>query len=325
MKELVEKREQKGDFMVETQYPISASEAVGLELYARALADDDGNGEVSYAEFTHHNKEMNDLGRDYFYTSSLPFTYEDYLTLTMASTGSWTKSMIWTDRGIVIPKEKELDKIEDSMYHSETGMALFKSQKINNAIEEFQKSKDSYPITPRSKYNLGISYHEQKRFKEAIAEFRKALELDPQNFFIHYNLGRTLLEDGQISEAITELKTAINIDGKAFIRSLLVVALLKSVPDDASEEESEPVVKECIDQVNKIIESDPRRWQSYVSMSILQGLINNIPEAVKAVLHALKINPNAAPAHYRLGEIYRQVGLAEKAIEEYLRSAKLEW
>lgn len=85
--------------------------------------------------------------------------------------------------------------------HFGKGAALYKAQKIDEAMQEFEKAiavKD--PIRKSAVYyNLGNSLYQSGRMEESLAFYKKALELNPRDFDAKYNyeLARQMLKNQQ--------------------------------------------------------------------------------------------------------------------------------
>jgi len=52
-------------------------------------------------------------------------------------------------------------------------------------------------------------------------------------------------------------------------------------------------------------------------------MLDRLPEAQAELEKAVQIDPQSAPLHFMLGQIYRREGLSEKAKSEFDRTASL--
>ncbi len=100
---------------------------------------------------------------------------------------------------------------EDSYAHYQLGNVLFRQEKKEDAIIEYQKA-----IRLDSKYALahnaiGLVYASQQQWEQAIAEYRKALSINPDYGDALTNLALTLWQQGKRDEATASLEKALNI------------------------------------------------------------------------------------------------------------------
>lgn len=106
-----------------------------------------------------------------------------------------------------------LEVTEDNyIMHNYYGRALRKQGRLDEAVEEIQKSLGLNPNYHHAYNNLGITLQGQGKFDEAEKEFRKALELKPDFPRAHDNLGIMLAKRGDLDEAIGHFARAIELN-----------------------------------------------------------------------------------------------------------------
>ena len=91
------------------------------------------------------------------------------------------------------------------------GMAFFAMNKLEDALEDFQKSIDADPKAFRSYYYKGIVYSILKQYKEAIECYTKSLEIN--EFQAHTNFRRAMAnyELGEYEQAMNDLDVALKL------------------------------------------------------------------------------------------------------------------
>ena len=104
----------------------------------------------------------------------------------------------------------------DLAVHFQSGVALYTTGQIEEAIAEFQKTV-SDPKRKVDSFNyLGCCFLHKKHFDLAITQFNKALEsgvlTSVQVKNIRYNLARAYEQAGQRAQALTEYKKIIEVD-----------------------------------------------------------------------------------------------------------------
>jgi tetratricopeptide (TPR) repeat protein len=126
------------------------------------------------------------------------------------------KANILFNQGDLTGAEKILllfiKKFPNSSYgHYQLGNVLFRQNKKEDAIKEYQKA-----ISLNSKYALaynamGQVFASQQQWSEAIAEYQKALTINPDYGDALANLALALWEQGKHQDARASLEKALNI------------------------------------------------------------------------------------------------------------------
>jgi ppGpp synthetase/RelA/SpoT-type nucleotidyltranferase len=98
-----------------------------------------------------------------------------------------------------------------AVIHKHRGMAFFAMNKLEDALEDFQKSIDADPKAFRSYYYKGIVYSILKKYKEAIECYSKSLEIN--EFQAHTNFRRAMAyyELGEYEQSMNDLDVALKL------------------------------------------------------------------------------------------------------------------
>jgi len=109
--------------------------------------------------------------------------------------------------------EEKLTKEANSSF--EQGVKLAEENKINEAVQAFQRAVDLKQDFAEAYMNLGILLFRQQKDDEAEKAFLKALELKPEDSLsinhlaeINYEKARSLIQKNKIDEALEKLKMA---------------------------------------------------------------------------------------------------------------------
>ncbi|MGB6692347.1 MAG: tetratricopeptide repeat protein [Terracidiphilus sp.] len=108
---------------------------------------------------------------------------------------------------------------------SELGESYFKSDKVDKAIEEFDKVVADEPSAHAYAY-LGLSHIYLGRFDDARQDFQNGLKLEPHNNFCLFNLGYIAERQGNSAEAETIFEKVLIVD-PGFPDALLELANLR--------------------------------------------------------------------------------------------------
>lgn len=92
------------------------------------------------------------------------------------------------------------------------GNSFLHQERVDEAVERFQKALALEPESAYSRVGLGIAYCKIGRVDEAIILFQKALEIEPNSAEAQYDLGCGLLQIGRGDEAIIHFQKALEIE-----------------------------------------------------------------------------------------------------------------
>ena len=89
--------------------------------------------------------------------------------------------------------------------------ALFRQNKLDEALIFCQKALALDPKLPETYNNLGIVLRAQKKLTEAEEMYRRALALDDKYVYVYYNLGIVLYDQKKLTEAEEMYRRALDL------------------------------------------------------------------------------------------------------------------
>lgn len=108
------------------------------------------------------------------------------------------------------------------------GNYFFNHQKMDRAIELFQKASALEPQSPGLHLALGTALSNLGRLDESIVQLRKALEINPDDAETENNLGSALLQANRVNEAIDCFQRSLEIQKTSLAYYNLGCALLRN-------------------------------------------------------------------------------------------------
>ena len=174
----------------------------------------------------------------------------------------------------------------------------------------------------------GEEYLQKRKFHDALMQFRSAVESDPDSAKAHWGLARAQENLGQFNDTLDELRKAVDLDGtnleaKAKLGNyfLLVqppmIAETEKLRDEilaadpgfieghiltasimAAQGKSDADV---VAAVNKAINLDPQRIDSYISLERLYMTRDKAPDAEAAIKRGIAASPNAVAGYTEYG------------------------
>src|SRR6266550_3716234 len=94
----------------------------------------------------------------------------------------------------------------------DTGLALYNSGKLADAIVAFKDSNKLKPNDPQTQYMLGMSYWKSKAYTQAVDSFKRAVRIKPDWDEAYFRLGLTYYVLGRTSQSNETYKTLLGLN-----------------------------------------------------------------------------------------------------------------
>ncbi|MCU1308373.1 MAG: Tetratricopeptide repeat protein [Acidobacteriaceae bacterium] len=172
---------------------------------------------------------------------------------------------------------------------------------------------------------LGYTYEQQKDYKKAIEAYRKAIEQDKENLDAMRGLAQNLLSDGQLEASIEEYKLIVEADPQDAQAQLRIAEIQRrSGKLDAA--------LESLKKAESLVQDSMEVPYNFALVYAAQGRYDDAIVTLQKLL-----DKNAKPdGHYdqsesnnravfleRLGNIYREVGKTQLAIDTFRKTLTL--
>jgi protein O-mannosyl-transferase len=193
--------------------------------------------------------------------------------------------------------------------HLRLGDALSERGRFDQAEKAYRRAVVLRPGHPGARNNLGTLYRKQKRFEEAEAEFRQLLQTSPDVIPTRLNLASLLLQRGDWEGARGEYLRALEFDhtqGKA----------QTNLGNIALQFERDPAL--ALGYFDRALEVNPGSGKGiWGGRGVALKALGRFEEAEIAYLRALEMDPGYAEVWFNLGNLYRESGRMEAAVEAY--------
>jgi tetratricopeptide (TPR) repeat protein len=204
------------------------------------------------------------------------------------------------------------------------------------------------PNVKKQKYlDSGQHYFEQQRYREAAIQFGNAVQVDPQFAQAHYRLGETLLRLQDLNHAYGELSRAVELDNSIYaahaeLANLLVSSrqpeglkqakihldLLREKQPNTPETHAawsnyyfaQDNLAEAMQEMQKAIDADPTRPDSYLGMAMLQMRANLPDQAGNNFKQAAQVAPKSMNAQLALGGFYQSRNQIPEAEQQFRKA-----
>jgi tetratricopeptide (TPR) repeat protein len=182
-----------------------------------------------------------------------------------------------------IEQFEELLKFKsDSATHSDFGIALLHTGRVQDAVEHFRLAMKYDPNCLPAHFNLAVALQDQGRLDEAVGEYRKYLQIKPDDPNALNALGTALGQQGKLDEAVKYLTQALRIDpNSGDAHTNLGYALTFQGKLD-----------EAVVHLAKALRLDPNSAKAHYYFGKALSQKNKIDEAVAHFEEALRLKPD---------------------------------
>lgn|GEM_PF-486292 len=142
------------------------------------------------------------------------------------------------------------------------GVAYFKKEDLDRAIEQYQKAIALSADNPNAMYNLAFCLEKRKNFAQALEYYKKALAADSSFKEAHYRMALIYEEQSNPTAAITKLNKVLELDpdhlpaqfrmGMIFLKQGSVEKALKRLETVARADPGSALGKEAIQEIAHI-------------------------------------------------------------------------
>jgi tetratricopeptide (TPR) repeat protein len=192
--------------------------------------------------------------------------------------------------------------------HLNLAWALQITGRPAEANRHYARAVELEPNYVSAHYNWGASLLEQGRMEEALFHLQTAVRLAPEHAAAHLNLGTALMRGDRVAEAITHFEAALRLNPGADAHYDLGVAL-DAVGQPAAAAEH-----------FRAAESLP---EAAYQLGRLAEHAGNAAEAETHYARAIRLDPNHAAAHARLGLLFARSERLTRAVDELRTAVRL--
>lgn len=179
-----------------------------------------------------------------------------------------------------------------------SGDRFYQNRRLKAAVSEYENALrlDAQDINVHN--SLGVCRAELKQYAKARKCFRTVLDLEPGETMATYNLGVVHLLQDDLEQALALFKEAYERNTSFFE---IPYQIGKVLVDQKNYAKAKPYLDRAV-----LLRADSSNALRLIGQCLAEE--NKIPEAIKTLKKAVKINPNDAAALSELGCLYDKKG-----------------
>ena len=181
------------------------------------------------------------------------------------------------------------------------------------AIQVFTRGRELYPRSSRMLIGLGAAWFARGSNDQAVTLICQASDLNPSDPIPYLFLGKLLHPEPKPSdEAVEKLRRFVTLQpDSAEANYYYAVAFWKQ-----SKGAQGNAVLQIESLLNNAIRLDSKFAEAHLQLGILHDEQRDYSKATSDFQRAIELDPQMEAAHYRLAQVYRQLGETDKSKEE---------
>jgi len=185
-----------------------------------------------------------------------------------------------------------------------------------DGLPDLQRALLLDPDSPGVNALVGLYWQRQGQAGQALAYFQAAMGLEPGNAAWYAAAGSAAEQSGDLVAALAYYKQAVALDpqGAAYWRSLATFCARYQVE----------VTETGLPAARRLLALAPQDWRSQDLMGQIAQTAGDPLSAEKYYLGALELAPDEAALHFHLGGLYLQMGRAQPAYDNLVKTKKLD-
>jgi tetratricopeptide (TPR) repeat protein len=193
------------------------------------------------------------------------------------------------------------------------GMALQRQDKLQEAVQAFDKAVELKPDSTEAYSNRGNVLKDLGMLKEAVESHERAIELKPDYAEAYSNLGNALKDLGMLKEAVESHEKAIELKPDYAGAYSNLGNALKDLG----------MLKEAVESHERAIELKPGYAKAYCNRGNALRDLGKLNEAVESYEEAIELKPDYADAYGGRGGALRDLGNLKEAVESHEKAVEL--
>lgn len=186
------------------------------------------------------------------------------------------------------------------------GNTFAKTSRFEEALKAYDHAIAQDSSFAKAFYGRGLALANLRRYDEALAAYQRAIALDPMYHEAYTALGNLYQKMGKYQDAVDVYTKAINYNAQNAKAYYNLGTVYQNYLKDPAK---------AVEAFRRATQIDPNYYQAFSSLGVALADQAKLQEAILAHETALAINEKHFYSHYRLAELYNNVGRYQDALE----------
>ncbi len=227
-----------------------------------------------------------------------------FLIIVGLSLLTFKRNTVWSS-GVLLWSDVVKKSPHKARPHSSLGIAYSERGQYADAIREYNKSLQIYPLSDNAYYNRGYAFYQLGRSDLAIQDYTKSIQINPHNPKVYTNRGNIYRERKEFNEAFNDYGKAIELNPQYALAYNNRGNLYSMVGN----------YDLALLDYNHAIEVDPQYFLAHFNRGLVFLNKGRFKEAVDDFEKTLQLKPSFKTAQIYLERIYCEHGYPEKCLK----------
>ena len=224
--------------------------------------------------------------------------------------------------------QSALSLYEESQKALSSGNLELAGEKIKAAID-LDKTNDSFRKEfdrlngLRNKMINSNRAVQDGRFDDAITGFSEVVASVPNSIEAYYGLAKAHEGKKDFTSAVKYYQVSLAIDSNYKKSKTSISNVAKKLYNSANKDYKNGNLQTAMDKYNQVLSINPRLYQAYIQIGVLQKDMGNLSLAIENHKKALGIKKTAIKAHFNLGLAYKANGDMDNAKASFEETVRL--
>lgn len=222
----------------------------------------------------------------------IDYSAREYLLIRLKDVEASAKSSPPTapamDPNVPAAARKEFEK-------GEAEVATGKKDRLEAAVQHFEKALNLYPKFVQAQLGLGTAYMDLQQFDKAEQALKKTLELDSKAANALFALGEIYLRQKKDEEAEKVVLQGLEIENRSFQGHLTLARVYWDMASKLKDDtQARPTLEKAYDQVKKALDLNPNLAQAHLLKGNLLLRVRRAADAQHEYEEYLRLEPKGA-------------------------------
>ena len=209
-----------------------------------------------------------------------------------------------------------LDRLDDANKH------YIKSIELDNKNEDYRLAQEKLAELKKAMTNAKKNY-DVGLIDDAIIEYEKLTSIYPEYAIVVYNLGRVYKINEEYDLAVKNYKKAGQLNPFEEKYSMAITAIAQQMAKEGDTEYRRHEFETAIEDYKQAIHFSPDYTTAYFKLARTYLKMKDYENTQIILEQNLAVDPQQEQSEKMLGDIYRDTGDSEKAIEHYYRAISI--
>jgi len=189
---------------------------------------------------------------------------------------------------------------------------LAEQKRWDEAVMVLRNGADRLPENAEIQFHLGVTVADQGNYTAAAEYLGRSLAIQPNSPIAHDRLGAVLLTLDDSTAALDHFREAVRLEPNTSCYQVRTAAALRELGQ----------TDEAVEILQGVLNTEPDSLEALVELGKTEQALQNFEGAQKRFEHVLQLQPNNGDALFGLANVFERIGEPERVVEHCVHALK---